>query len=232
MADPLRSADRAYYSSKTPLNLRGSQEGRKNPVPVPTYRHKGNDVTASSSKYYASMVPTPVPQAVTQRPVKQVTLILETAVTALDQVVQAFAAEATDVQVQGDADLIRKAQVAVDSAVGRSQLTRAQADAVTFVVKATAPEIAPESDTAVITPPVAEITPEPEPELIVELEPEAEPEPATANYDVELLAEAEALLNVPAPKKPSRKKGKKADSKDITEADIAAAFGVGDDGDD
>ena len=230
MADPLRSADRAYYSSKTPLNLRGSQEGRKNPVPVPTYRHKGNDVTASSSKYYASMVPTPVPQAVTQRPVKQVTLILETAATALDQVVQAFAAEATDVWVQGDADLIRKAQVAVDSAVGRSQLTRDQADAVTFVVKAAAPEIAPESDTAVITPLVAEITPEPEPELVVE--PEAEPEPATANYDVELLAEAEALLNVPAPKKPSRKKGKKADSKDITEADIAAAFGVGDDGDD
>ena len=226
MADPLRSADRAYYSSKTPLNLRGSQEGRKNPAPAPTYRHKGNDVTASSSKYYTSMVPVPVPQAVTQRPAKQVILLLETAATALDQVVQAFADEATDIQIQGDTEIIRKAQVAIDSAVGRSQLTRDQADAVTFMVKPVAPLIAAESDTAVISPPVVESEPESEPE------PEVVPEPAVVDSDVELLAEAEALFSAPAPKRAPRKRVKKSDSKDITEADIAAAFGVGDDSDD
>lgn len=240
MADPLRSVDRAYYGSRKPLDLRGTREGRKNPAPAPSYRHQANDVTASSSKYYAAPAAAPVVllQQAGNRPIKQVQLTIENTVTLLDQISRAFRENATAILVQGPADVIRQAQVVVDSSVGRNVLTRIQADAVAFFV-ATPPEpivvpevaltaVAAESDTAVIAVPEAILeTISPEVDEAVEEEVEVGI-PVTEETD-----EVEAFLSTPAAKKPTRKKtNKKSQSKAITEADVAAAFGVGDDSDD
>lgn len=246
MADPLRSVDRAYYGSRKPLDLRGTREGRKNPVPVPSYQHRGNDVTASSSKYYAAVVPV---QAAPPRPAKLSTIRLESVSTLLAQVVAGFDAGATEILVYGAAELISQARVVVDSAVGRNALTREQADVVAFSAISAPVVVAAESDTAVVTvaapvvveaeaPVEVEVPAEAEAPIEAEVSVEAElPEaeaPVTAplTADVELLAEAEALMSAPTSKKSARKKAKKAESKDITEADVAAAFGVDDDSDD
>jgi hypothetical protein len=239
MSDPLRSADKAYYSARKPLSIQGTREGRKNPVPVPSYRHQGNDVTASSSKYYATPAPRQV--APVSSPVQAdnpIVLTITDPTTLLAEVIQAFRAGATGVWVHGDADVIRPARVVIDAAVGRNALTRVQADTVTFVVNAPAPIaipagepilIAPESDTAVISPEAPAV----EPELIVESEPESEPEiTVTPEAVVAVVDEADEFLSAPAPKRSTKKKIKKGESKAITEADVAAAFGVSDDSDD
>ena len=244
MSDPLRSADKAYYSARKPLSIQGTREGRKNPVPVPSYRHQGNDVTASSSKYYATPAPKQLARVLSPvQPANQVVLAITNPATLLDEVTQAFRAGATGVLVQGDADVIRPSRVAIDTAVGRNVLTRAQADAVAFVVNPPAQiavppveltPIAPESDTAVISP----AEPAVEPELLEEAEPGVVAEPEIA---LELAAvleaisepdEADEFLSAPVPKKSTKKKAKKGESKSITEADVAAAFGVSDDSDD
>lgn len=239
MSDPLRSADKAYYSARKPLSIQGTREGRKNPVPVPSYRHQGNDVTASSSKYYATPAPRQVaPVSSPAQSDNPIVLTITDPTTLLAEVIQAFRAGATGVWVHGDADVIRPARVVIDAAVGRNALTRAQADTVTFVVNAPTPIaipgtestlIAPESDTAVISPEAPVV----EPELIIESEPEAEPEiEVTPDVIVAALDEADEFLNAPSPKRSTKKKTKKGESKAITEADVAAAFGVSDDSDD
>ena len=71
MADsPIRSADKAYYRSKQPLNLNKLREGRKNAAPNPSYKQRMNDSTASSNKYYQSAKPVAVEAPVEVEAVK------------------------------------------------------------------------------------------------------------------------------------------------------------------
>jgi hypothetical protein len=139
MAGLIRSADKAYYASKQPLLLRGTREGRSNPTTAPSYKQKANDVTASSSKYYAEMPATQVPVAnragqqvkSTFQPEKLATLPAKGKI--LPDVVAAFQQGATAVRIEGPAADINKSRAAIEMAVGRKTLTRAQADRVVFV---------------------------------------------------------------------------------------------------
>ena len=144
MADsPIRSADRAYYRSSQPLNLNKLREGRKNAAPNPSYRQRMNDSTASSNKYYQSAQPAKVEapvevEAVKAKPKKVVELRASTR--AASKVIDAFADDATDVIVAGKQNMIDKVRTAVDLAVGRGDITRAQADSVSFSVEAAKPK--------------------------------------------------------------------------------------------
>lgn len=226
MADPLRSVDKAYYGSKTPLEFRGTKEGRKNPPPVPSYQHKGNDSTASSNKYYAAAQPTEV---INVKPAKKVmTLQMKSVEMVVSEIITLLQEGATHVQVvSASSEHLRQAQTAVDMAVGRNVLTRPQADGITFIF-----ESAKEPDPVPPAPvePVVTLAKEPVQNVT--------------------LADVEELMP-PPPKPKSNKKAKKkkeeaaqevaeeqqesviAESQEeITEADIAVAFGVVEEGDD
>lgn len=222
MANPLRNVDSAYYGSKTPLEFRGTREGRKNPPPAPSYQHKGNDSTASSNKYYAAAQP---PTVVNVKPTKKLmTLRMKTPETVVSDIITMFQDGATHIQVLGvSAEHVRNAQTSVDMAVGRNILTRAQADGITFIFDA-----------------IKEVTPEP----VIAPEPDVTltEEPAQTIK----LADVEELMPPPPKAKASKKPKKKKEeptseqqeseavepSEEITEADIAAAFGVVEEGDD
>lgn len=206
--NPLRSVDKAYYGSRTPLDLRGTREGRKNAPPNPSYRQKQNDVAASSNKYYASA---PVPKAVTKEAVKaKKTVAIDAKAQILVEAIQAFSAGATNIVVRGESADITKARAAVDLSVGRGGLTREQANSFDFVVVKLAEKIVQE--------PVAE------PLAVV----------------VEVDAEIDAILSPPVvlDKLKKQRKGKQKvevvvepEEDTFTDADVAAAFGVGPDDD-
>jgi hypothetical protein len=135
--NPLESADKKYYASRTPLDLGGTREGCKNPTQAFSYRQKANDVTASSNKYYASPEPAPVvSQQMREKKPKLVRLAVPAAgatTPLLVDVVAAFQGGATSIEVTGNSAEIVKARATIDLAVGRSVLLRPQADVVTFI---------------------------------------------------------------------------------------------------
>lgn len=243
---PIRSANKAYYASKQPLLFRATKEGRKNPQPNPSYRQKANDTAASSNKYYAELGVEPgVPgQPLVQQP-KAVpmntagpTAKVQAHPQVLQDVVREFQNGASNVQVAGSSEQINKARAAVDLAVGRNTLTRAQADRVSFIsimgsAADTPKEVVSEtrqsmeadantSDTVLekaATPTVPETTRE------------AEPDSETSG-----VPEVDAILHPPEekpkPKRKRRTKKKQEQSDEITESDLASAFGVTDAEDD
>ena len=131
-------------------------------------------------------------------------------------VISAFGAGATAITVTGDALEVDQARLAVDLAVGRNVLTRAQADGVAFVTSV-APSL-PEAEKLVVQElPVT---------LVVSVAEELKELPVTPVVSV-----AEELQESG---KKGRKRGKRTevaeavDSKDITEADVSAVFGEDD----
>jgi fused signal recognition particle receptor len=78
--------------------------------------------------------------------------------------------------------------------------------------------------------PVAEPEPIAEPEPVAEPEPEVIPEPVIRDEIAELLAAPTPVVKKSKPKQV--RQAKKPEAKTITEDDIAAALGLGDDSDD
>lgn len=232
MSDPTRSADKAYYASRTPLDLRGTREGRSNPPKFPSYQHKGYDSTASSDKYYAvqpAKEDAPVAQAVRQKPsrnkaAKKTELIITDTDNLLRQLSDILRDNDGEVVVKGDAELIRRARMLLDLSVGRNEFTRQQADSVSFAV-IEAKIIVPDVE-------VVDATPEPvvEAEPVAEPEPEVIPDPVMRDEIAELLATPVPVVKKSKPKQV--RQAKKPEAKTITEDDIAAALGLGDDSDD
>lgn len=141
-----RSADSAYYRSQQPLKLNMLREGRKNAKPNPSYRSRMNDATSSSKKYYLEMQgdksnsPAAPVKEVAQEIKAPKEISLRASTRALSKIVDAFADDATSVVVTGKANAVSKVQTSVDMAVGRGELTRAQADSVKFSVEEAAPK--------------------------------------------------------------------------------------------
>lgn len=206
--NPLESADKKYYASRQPLNLNGTREGRKNPRKAFSYQQKPNDVTSSANKYYASPEQ-PAPNETGKAPSTKKELILRYKASdkVLQDVVGGFQEGGTLIEITGNQDEIRRARAAIDMAVGRNTLTRAQADAITFITIADTP--------------------------LVELEPEPPKKKATrkkvtkkktTRKKAKKKEESDDLVD-------GILQSAEADAPP-TEADIAAAFGVVDDDDD
>lgn len=198
MDSSLRSSD-CYYRDRKP-------EVSPKVTPTPTYQ-QSSSLNSSNNKYYAEMTvltaeDTPIIAKLQLPPKKEVELEILDSCYGFSTVKAAFDDGATLVTVKAIEHIISQLRINVDMSVGRGELTRDQADSVTFV------EIAPE---AVFV----------EPEIPVIKEEVVQP--------IESIPEATAVLNdVP---KQSRKKAKRGKSEEITLKDIATAFG-GDDSDD
>ena len=191
MHNTSRNVDTAYYGSRKPLNLRGTREGSKRPAAIPSYLHRSGDMAASSDQYYATLKPVAQP-VIAKAPVPKVVSITLDSTPILHRVVTEFTKGATQLQISGSDAQVRDARSAVDMSVGMSVLTRAQADAVTFIIK---PSVMTEEDTIMPLPPKSK--------------------------------------SKPKAKVKAKKKTKSSASNDeITEADVAAAFGVVEEGDD
>lgn len=252
MTTPIRSANAAYYASKQPLLIRGTKEGRKNPQPNPSYKQKNSDTTAPSAKYYRELgtqpgqpgQPAQQVQAVAANqggPVKTLTAKPQI----LPEVVQAFQQGASAIKVEGTSLELNQARTAVELAVGRNTLTREQADRVTFHPVKEAPPEPPKSPIQQMSDAAAKemndqeweklktVAEAPTQEEVVEEQIEA----ATDVAPMTGVPEADAILNPPeeAESKPKRKRktrSKKKESDEVTEADLASAFGVADTDDD
>lgn len=211
--NPLESADKKYYASRQPLNLSGTREGRKNPRKAFSYQQKPNDVTSSANKYYASPEQ-PAPNETGKAPSikKELTLRYKASDKVLQDVVAGFQEGGTLIEITGDVDEIRKARAAIDMAVGRNTLTRAQADAITFITMNFAPVTAVEPE-----PPKKKAARKKATKKKTTRKKAKKKEETDDLVDDILQAEARGDLKAEAPP---------------TEADIAAAFGVVDDDDD
>lgn len=136
MSDLPRSADSAYYASKTKLLFNQTREGSRNKKQFPSYRHQTNDTTGSSNKYYASQEQNTVTEKpktiskVTGKTMKIDLSILRSGV--LPQIIKSFSDGYTEIIVQGERELLQNTKNSVDMAVGRNVLTRQQADRVSF----------------------------------------------------------------------------------------------------
>lgn len=226
MADPLRSVDKAYYGSKTPLEFRGTREGRKNPPAFPSYQHKSNDSTTSSNKYYAAAEPV---ASVSVKPIKQLAILhMNQPETIVSEIITLIQNGATHIQVVcTSSEQMQQAQTASDMAVGRNVLTREQADGITFIFDE-----------------VKEVQPAPQISLV--------PEPVLEQVEQKSnLSDIDEIMP-PPPKVKANKKGRKKkesvevtepaeeqiesviteSQEEITEADVAAVFGVVEEGDD
>tara|TARA_R110000751_G_scaffold62759_2_gene129710 strand:- start:1430 stop:2122 length:693 start_codon:yes stop_codon:yes gene_type:complete len=222
--NPLQSADSKYYASKQPLNLNGTREGRKNPKKSFSYKQKGSDVTASSDKYYAS----PEQAAPSKAPIaakKELILRYKASDKVLQDVVGGFQEGGTLLEIVGDQDEIRKARAAIDMAVGRNTLTREQANAIKFI-------------TLTFEPLVAD-TPEPVKKKATKKKTtKKKTTRKKAKKNESLGGEADPLIeslltdNLSDETKGEVLKNGWKDADDITEKDVAAAFGVSDDDDD
>ena len=134
MSDLPRSADAAYYASRTKLVFNQTKEGSRNRKPVPSYQHKAGDSAASSDKYYASQTAPPVIKKA-ETIVKGKTAVIDLAKLdsgVLPQTIKLFSAGHSTISVQGERTLLQNAKNAIDMAVGRNVLTRQQADRISF----------------------------------------------------------------------------------------------------
>lgn len=221
--NPLESADKKYYASRTPLNLQGTKEGRKAERPAFSYRQKPNDTAASSNKYYASPEqPAPVskPAAIKQPAKKRFRFRASDKV--LQDVVGGFQEGGTVIEIIGAAVDITKARSAIDLAVGRNTLTREQADAVTFITEypKTPAEVEPSKKKA---------TKKKATEGGVKTKKKTSRKKTKKAEDIVASVLADNLSDET---KDEVLKNGWEDDDGITEKDVAAAFGVTDDDDD
>jgi hypothetical protein len=223
--NPLESADKKYYASRTPLNLQGTKEGRKVERPAFSYRQKPNDTTASSNKYYASPEqPAPVskPAAIKQPAKKRFRFRASDKV--LQDVVGGFQEGGTVIEIIGAAVDITKARAAIDLAVGRNTLTREQADAVTFITEH--PQTPEE-----VNPPKKKATKKKATKKKVTKRAKKKTPRKKTKKAEDLVASVLADNLSDETKDEVLKNGWEGDD-GITEKDVAAAFGVTDDDDD
>ena len=198
MDSSLRSSD-CYYRDRKP-------EVSPTAIPTPTYQ-QSSSLNSSNNKYYAEMTvltteDAPLIAKLQLPPKKEVELEILDSCYGFSTIKAAFEDGATLVTVKAIEHIISQLRINVDMSVGRGELTRDQADAVTFI------EIAPEA---------------------VFVEPEVPAIKEEVAKVVESMPEAAAVLNDEP--KPSRKKAKRGKSEEITLKDIATAFGS-DDSDD
>ena len=224
--NPLESADKKYYAAKAPLYLRGTREGRKQPPAAFSYKQKGNDTTASSDKYYASPEQVPTVAQEIRRLQEDLVLRFKIRDSLLQDVVSAFMDEATIVEVVGTGAEISKARAKVDMAVGRGTLTRDQADAITFIT--TLDEAIVEEQPKAAKPKAAKPKAA-KPKAAKRTKKKATRKKTKKAEDIVASALTDKLSD--ATKGEVLKTGWKDDD-DITEKDVAAAFGVSDDDDD
>ena len=141
----------------------------------------------------------------------------------LQDVVAGFQEGGTLIEVAGNSDEIRKARAAIDMAVGRNTLTRAQADAIAFITI---------SDTL-----LAELEPEPEKKVVKKKATKTKTTKKKAAKKKTKKSEdvVSSILVVDVDdqtKKEVLKNGWEEQDDTPTEADVARAFGVTDDDDD
>ena len=217
MVNPNRSADSAYYASKQPLNIRGTREGRKIARTPVSYRQTAGSA-ASSDKYYAEKKPAAVQKV---RVVEKKTATVEASPRFMLKVASEFKAGATNVVVSVVETELVKVRNTVELAVGQGKLTREQADAVSFdVIKLPEPEPVPE--------PVQE-KPKKKRGRPRKKKVEAPIEEAVEILEPKLSEEEQAIRDADAEEIQlmGANIGKAKDvSKDITEDDVARAFGV------
>jgi len=228
--NPLESADKKYYAAKTPLYLRGTREGRKNPPSAFSYKQKTNDTTSSSNKYYASQEqPAPVskPAAIKQAAEKRFRFQASDKV--LQDVVGGFQGGGTVIEIIGAAVDITKARSAIDLAVGRNTLTREQADAVTFITEHEHSETPAEVEL-----PKKKATKKKKTTKKKVTKKAKKKTPRKKTKKAEDIVASVLVDNLSDETKAEVLKGGWEDDDDITEKDVAAAFGVtdGDDDDD
>lgn len=218
--NPNESADKKYYASKQPLNLRGTREGVKNKRPGFSYRQKINDSTATSDKYYAAQ-DQPVPNETGKAPSikKELTLRYKASDAVLQDVVAGFQEGGTLIEIAGNSDEIRKARAAIDMAVGRNTLTREQADVITFITIA---------DT-----PLVELEPKPEKKVVKKraTRKKAAKKKKTTKKSEDVVSSILVADVDDRTKKEVLKNGWEEQDDTPTEADVARAFGVTDDDD-
>ncbi len=220
--DSTNGSSNKYYSSKTPLNIQGTQEGRSNPPQHPTYRQGGQSGgVVSSNKYYEAAKPTPIPSdeaahpeklSLTQAAAKSVERKvghLDYGSALLSEIISMYQDGASDINVLVGKDDLENARVVVELAVGQQNLTRAQADSVSFEVRPAQaePETAAKPVKKKATKKKATRKKSKKKEPTIEAISVDEPDSET---------KSEVLKN-----------GWKGD--DITNSDIADAFGIGDD---
>lgn len=224
--NPLESADNKYYAAKHPLYLRGTKEGRKSPAPSFSYKQKANDTTSSSNKYYAAQEqPVPVkPAAIKQAGEKRFRFQASDKV--LQDVVGGFQGGGTVIEIAGAAVDITKARAAIDLAVGRNTLTREQADAVTFITEHS------ETPAEVELPKKKTTKKKTTKKKVTKKAKKKTPRKKTKK--AEDIVASVLVDNLSDETKAEVLKGGWEDDDDITEKDVAAAFGVtdGDDDDD
>jgi hypothetical protein len=226
--DNTNGSSNKYYSSKTPLNLQGTREGRSNPPQSPTYQQSGQaGGVVSSNKYYAAAKPTPIAWDETARPEKLA--LAQAAAKSLERkvghikydsdllskIIAMYQDGASDIQVSVNADDLENARVVVELAVGQQNLTRAQADSVKF--EWNAPEESADEPEAVVEPVKKKAT-----KKKATRKKSKKKESAIKDFAVDELdseTKSELLKNGG---------GHKA-TDDITNSDIADAFGIGDD---
>ena len=169
------SADKKYYSSGDVSAL----TGRRPPKPVTTQKvvRKVNPSPGAEStdKYYANdagQTVVSVPAMESRRAETESISDVSDIGKVIDAVVDAFSIGATEVSVPVMEDFATKARTNLDLRVGRSEITKDQADSVSFVVLQPA---------------------EPEPAAVVQEEPEVVPPEEEAVVEEEAVAEEEAV---------------------------------------
>ena len=224
--NPNESADKKYYASRQPLNLRGTREGVKNKRPVFSYRQKVNDSTATSDKYYAAQdQPTPNETGKAPSIKKELTLRYKASDAVLQDVVAGFQEGGTLIEVSGNSDEIRKARAAVDMAVGRNTLTREQADAITFIT-------IDDTFITIADTPLVELEPEPEKKVVKKRATRKKAVKKKTKKSEDVVSSILSDDVDDQTKKEVLKNGWEEQDDTPTEADVARAFGVTDDDDD
>jgi hypothetical protein len=132
MDDSLRSSDCYYRDRKPAVSLTA--------IPTPTYQQSSN-LNSSNNKYYAEM-PSPISEdapliaKLQLPPKKEVELEILDNCYGLAAIQAEFENGATLITVKATEYIITQLQIVVDMSVGRGELTRDQADSISFSILA------------------------------------------------------------------------------------------------
>jgi hypothetical protein len=129
-----RSTDKYYREKPKPL-FRQTKEGRVRRESSFVYQQVQNDVNASNDKYYKSPSPTAVPVEALAKLARSKLVDIDDASQAVTEIASAFFDSYDAVVLNVYAEQLAGVKVAVDLAVGRSLLTREQADSVSFATR-------------------------------------------------------------------------------------------------
>lgn len=127
-----------YFFGSSDVYYRDRQPVTNSKVTATPMYQQSSDLNYSSDKYYAEMsVPATtgnIAGAKLQlRPKKEIELELVDTCYGLSTIQHAFEEGATSVRIKATEYILSQLRVAVDISVGRGELTREQADAITFV---------------------------------------------------------------------------------------------------